>query len=403
MCVTAPSLLRPERRRRFESVADLTRRSGRRPEFLVVGGTDPGATALVHRYRQSGTAVHVDPATALDGVDSVVCVGHDAAEVVLPVIRQRAPGVAVVVDVGSLDAIALGRDLAATSDEALRDRPFNSRFSVQLSRELNACAAADAVIASDPLAADLLAALLAPRIPIEVLHDGGGCSGSHENGATCQAAARLDGVLAAAAGNRVTAVGGRQARGPKPVTGPSKIFCIGLNKTGTTSLHLALEAMGLQSLHWAGEAAYLDVLRAKREGRRLLHYVGEGWDAYSDIETLSRHFEVADQHYPGSSFILTVRNREAWLDSRRRHVERNRRNKANGTYAGRYLRVEPEAWRIEWDEHLRRVTDYFACRPGDLLVVDVCGIEGYGRLAPFLGLPIPAGGFPVANVDLARR
>ena len=32
---------------------------------------------------------------------------------------------------------------------------------------------------------------------------------------------------------------------------------------------------------------------------------------------------MLDRQYPGSKFILTVRDLDDWLDSRRRHVETN--------------------------------------------------------------------------------
>ena len=146
---------------------------------------------------------------------------------------------------------------------------------------------------------------------------------------------------------------------------------------------------------------YLEVLRAKREGARLLDYIGDDYDAYSDIETLSKNFDLADHQYPGSRFILTVRDVDAWLDSRRRHVERNQQNKAAGTYpgVGSSLRIEVDAWRLEWEEHIGRVRSYFAGRPDDLLVIDVTAGDGYEKLAPFLGRPVPPTPFPRENVD----
>ncbi|CAA9244732.1 MAG: hypothetical protein AVDCRST_MAG76-1970 [uncultured Acidimicrobiales bacterium] len=196
-----------------------------------------------------------------------------------------------------------------------------------------------------------------------------------------------------------------------PASGPGggKIFCLGLTKTGTTSLHHALQALGFRSLHWGpddeangGTRMYLEVLRAKQEGRRLLDHIGDDYDAYSDIETLSKSFDLADVQYPGSRFILTVRDVEVWLDSRRRHVERNQRQKAEGTYAGAgsSLRIDVDAWRREWDEHVGRVLSHFTSRPDDLLVMDVTAGDGYERLAPFLDRQVPPTPFPRENVNV---
>jgi hypothetical protein len=185
---------------------------------------------------------------------------------------------------------------------------------------------------------------------------------------------------------------------PVPAPGPPKVFGIGLNKTGTTSLHQACELLGLRSFHWGDRAAFEGVLDAVRTGRRLLEPVDEGYDVYSDIETLAVRFDVADLQYPGSRFVLTVRDVEGWIDSRRRHVERNRRRRESGAYDGVNLRVDEEQWRRQWHTHVERVTKYFDGRD-DLLVLDITAGHGWERLAPFLGFAVPSVPFPHGNAD----
>lgn len=182
-----------------------------------------------------------------------------------------------------------------------------------------------------------------------------------------------------------------------------KVFCIGLNKTGTRSLHNALRVLGLTSLHWGGDVLdraaargpeiRLAVERALAEGRPLLDDLEEA-DAYSDILALSTNFDVLDRQYPGSKFILTVRPIDDWLDSRRRHVEANRSRAASGAYVGTFLEVDLPGWRAEMEGHTARVRAYFADRPDDLLVIDIAAGEGWDRLCPFLGLPVPDAPFP---------
>jgi hypothetical protein len=182
---------------------------------------------------------------------------------------------------------------------------------------------------------------------------------------------------------------------------PTKIFCVGLNKTGTSSLHRALKTLGLRSLHWGGADAYRNVLRAKREGRPLLHYFTEEYDAYMDIETLSLNFDLADEQYPDCKFILTTRELDSWLDSRRRHVERNVQRKAMGLYDGNYLKVDRTGWWHQYRQHHRKVLAHFAERPDDLLVMDICAGDGWEKLCPFLGFPARAEPFPYQNRDAA--
>jgi hypothetical protein len=182
-----------------------------------------------------------------------------------------------------------------------------------------------------------------------------------------------------------------------------KIFCIGLNKTGTRSLSDALEVLGYRSLHWGGSDAPTAlrrgpeirraVERALAEGRPLLENI-EDADAYSDILALSANFDLLDQQYPGSKFILTVRDLDEWLDSRRRHVETNIERQARGEYAGTFVVVDYPAWTTERTEHEGRVRAYFADRPDDLLVLDISAGDGWEALCPFLGVPVPEVPFP---------
>lgn len=174
-----------------------------------------------------------------------------------------------------------------------------------------------------------------------------------------------------------------------------KIFCIGLNKTGTVSLHSALEHLGFSSLHWGGPESYLGVMQAIDERKPLLTYLPDV-DAYSDIETLSINFDLADAQYPGSKFILSARDLDGWLDSRRRHVEKNHVRRERGEYTGGFLTVDIPAWTEQWTVHHRRVADYFRGRD-DLLVMNITAGDGWELLAPFLDRPIPLEPFPVEN------
>jgi hypothetical protein len=183
-----------------------------------------------------------------------------------------------------------------------------------------------------------------------------------------------------------------------------KVFCIGLNKTGTRSLHDALEILGLRGMHWGGNENLatavqrgaqirVAVERALAEGRPLLDDL-EDADAYSDILALSTNFHVLDRQYPESKFILTTRKLDDWLDSRTRHVETNVERRRRGEYDGTFLVVDREAWSAEFIGHDERVRSYFAGRPSDLLVLDIAAGDGWEQLCPFLGLPVPDAAFP---------
>ncbi|MBX3286150.1 MAG: sulfotransferase [Acidimicrobiales bacterium] len=181
----------------------------------------------------------------------------------------------------------------------------------------------------------------------------------------------------------------------------AKVFGIGLNKTGTISLHEALEVLGYRSLHWGGPAVRKLVEGNAEAGRPLLAGIDDH-DAYSDILALSERFDVLDEQYPGSRFVLTTRPVEHWVESRRKHVQRNRERAARGEYAGDFLEIEPDAWRAEFAAHHERVAAYFEGRH-DLLVLQIAAGDGWERLCPFLGAPVPDQPFPHRHRADPRR
>ena len=185
-----------------------------------------------------------------------------------------------------------------------------------------------------------------------------------------------------------------------PLPGEPKLFCIGLTKTGTSSLHAALTELGFRSIHYGRGTAHRTVMEAHRDGERLLRYLGEEWDAFADIGSLSQRFDLADLQYPGSRFILTVRDVDEWIDSRRRHIQRNPDTRMAQRYSNADFDDNRRSWRAEWYAHLDRVMTWFTGRE-DLLVLDICGGDGWNRLAPFVGCSIPHTPFPTENVDRA--
>jgi glycosyltransferase involved in cell wall biosynthesis len=193
-------------------------------------------------------------------------------------------------------------------------------------------------------------------------------------------------------------------RVPDPADQPDRprIFGIGLNKTGTSSLHAALDLLGFQSLHWGGPAIRRLVEASLADGRPLLSRLDQRFDAFSDIQALSTSFEQLDQQYPGSRFVLTVRPIDDWIESRRRHVEANQARQAGGAYDGEFLTVDEPAWREQWEEHVARVRSYFAGRD-DFLEIDLSDGGGWDPLCDLLGVAAPAEPFPWANRDAGRE
>jgi hypothetical protein len=183
---------------------------------------------------------------------------------------------------------------------------------------------------------------------------------------------------------------------------PTRIFGIGMHKTGTTSLHAALELLGFDSAHWqSGNWAWAIWEEMKSLGRSPTlekHY------ALSDLP-ISILYEQLDAAYPGSKFILTTRNEAAWLSSARNHWSHNRNPFRWEWDAYPFShRIHQEVYgQKEFDaavfvarfrRHNAEVREYFKDRPGDLLVMDMDHNAGWPELCRFLGKPVPAAPYP---------
>ncbi len=175
----------------------------------------------------------------------------------------------------------------------------------------------------------------------------------------------------------------------------AKVFGIGLMKTGTLSLHEALRSLGYKGLHNGNLETMNSVQQAIDEGKPMLTYLDPSLEAFTDIFGVTYFYFLADAQYPGSRFILTVRDLEDWLDSRRRHVEKDQQVK--GADHEGVMKVDLDGWRTECLRHEAVVRAYFANRPSDLLVLDITAGQGWEPLCEFLGRPVPDAPFPWKN------
>lgn len=93
-----------------------------------------------------------------------------------------------------------------------------------------------------------------------------------------------------------------------------KIFNIGANKTGTTTMQAIFEHLGLKvAPQREGELAGIDY--EKGDFKPLNFYI-QKYDAFQDVPFSTKStFAVVDALFPGSKFILTYRDSEEWFNS----------------------------------------------------------------------------------------
>lgn len=166
-----------------------------------------------------------------------------------------------------------------------------------------------------------------------------------------------------------------------------KVFCVGLGKTGTTSLKESLRILGYRTIRLP-----LD------------------WKGISDFDAAlpgvsAAMFRELDAEFPASKFILTVREVDGWLKSIERDMGRKKDvPRERGEERDRLLTLlygttvfDSETFRRAYQAHVERVQAYFRDRPEDLLVLNVTTQAGWGPLCSFLGVPVPEVPFPNIN------
>lgn len=163
-----------------------------------------------------------------------------------------------------------------------------------------------------------------------------------------------------------------------------KVFGIGLGKTGTSSLAMAMSQLGFRAKH----------------SPRDVDQIGD-YEFANDIAVAWR-FRFLDHIYPEAKFILTIRDMSSWLSS---CGDRSIRHKSKGPLRQRENRFmcfgridfDAKSFEVAYRRHVDDVILHFRYRPEKLLMMDICGGQGWETLCPFLGVSVPARAFPHKN------
>jgi len=211
-----------------------------------------------------------------------------------------------------------------------------------------------------------------------------------------------------------TAIGRIKARGRK------KVFCIGRTKTGTTSLTKAMLDLGYVVGHQRkAEMLFRDW--AKRDFTRIAAYCRTA-EFFQDVPfSLPYTFQAMDMYYPGSKFILTIRDSESWHKSMRDFHRQDsvhgdkaesleKLKEATYCYKGFAYETKVLVYDLPGDDpyhketliehynyHNKMVKDYFRNRKEDLLVLDISEEGAYRKLCEFLEKPVIREVFPWEN------
>lgn len=193
---------------------------------------------------------------------------------------------------------------------------------------------------------------------------------------------------------------------------PIKIIGAGVGRTGTYSLKLAINQLGLGPCHHMEEVLHampvqVPLWAAAVHGHGDWEATYKGYESAVDWPTAG-FFRELNSAYPSAKFVLTLRSPESWVES------------FSGTIykllAGKdHAPKEMQAWLAMAAEVIAKtgfpagldtagLTRAFnahnaavrAAIPADRLLVYQVK-DGWQPLCTFLGVPVPAGAFPRTN------
>ncbi len=164
-----------------------------------------------------------------------------------------------------------------------------------------------------------------------------------------------------------------------------KAWGIGLGRTGTTSFCASLRVLGYKNVVHNPTFEQLPSLDGASDNGCTIFY------------------KYLDYKFPGSKFVLLTRDLKPWLDSAEYiHGHEPIDRSEDVIIMRRMLLYETVVFDREkfietYHRHHADVRRYFSKRPDDLLEMDITTGDGWEKLCPFLGLPIPDQPFRQSN------
>ena len=179
-----------------------------------------------------------------------------------------------------------------------------------------------------------------------------------------------------------------------------KIFGIGLNKTGTTTLGVCFKHFGYRHT-----TSNLELTQCVERGE--LEPVFAHADQYDSFEDWPWPliYRELDERYPGSKFVLTTRrDGEAWVNSLKRHALLTGPTEFRRIAYGHTMPDGHEAEHIAlYERHNQEVRDYFRDRPDDFLEVCWETGSGWAEICAFLGEEVPDLPVPHTNRSADKK
>ena len=179
-----------------------------------------------------------------------------------------------------------------------------------------------------------------------------------------------------------------------------KVFGIGFHKTGTTSLGRALRRLGYRiqkgfSINRPGKRVRIDEPVTLEKIRAVAFPMVPYYGAFED-NPWPLLFKQADQEFPGSKFVLTVREPDKWVRSAVNHFKERTTVYLDLIHdqPGFSVAGNPDEAVARYLRHIEDVKSHFSGRENDLLVWDIEADPSWRQLCAFLGYDEPDESFP---------
>lgn len=178
-----------------------------------------------------------------------------------------------------------------------------------------------------------------------------------------------------------------------------KVFGIGFHKTGTKTLKAALNRLGYRV---TGPNGVKD-REIARNAWSMCQALMERYNAFQDNPWPLFYKEIYDCQ-PNAKFVLTLRPTENWLKSAVAYFGTDTTPMREWIYGAGDPSGNLPVYRERYDRHNREVLEFFADKPGLLLVMDFSSGDGWEKLCSFLDEEhVPSRPFPHVNMRLPAK